>query len=122
MHWLAFDPSDPNKAICANDGGIQSTANIMAPTVSWTMIPNYQTIQYYHVAMDPGSGRNNFIGGAQDNGSRFRDATGVLGAPTNDNHFRVVGGDGGATAIAKAVGASQIVYCATQFRSEERRV
>ena len=115
MHWLAFDPSDANKAISANDGGIQTTNNIMAPTVTWTMVSNYQTLQYYHVAMDPGSGRNNFIGGAQDNGSRFRDATGVLGAPTNDNHFRVVGGDGGAAAIAKAGTNSQIVYCATQF-------
>ena len=115
MHWLAFDPSDANKAISANDGGIQTTNNIMAPTVVWTVVPNYQTLQYYHVAMDPGSGRNNFIGGAQDNGSRFRDATGVLGAPTNDNHFRVVGGDGGATAIAKAGTNNQIVYCATQF-------
>ena len=115
MHWLAFDPSDANKAISANDGGIQTTTNIMAPTVVWTMVPNYQTLQYYHVAMDPGSGRNNFIGGAQDNGSRFRDETGVLGAPTLNNHFRVVGGDGGATAIAKAGTNSQIVYCATQF-------
>ena len=115
MHWLAFDPSDPNKAVSANDGGLQFTTNILAATVSWTMVSNYQTLQYYHVAMDPGSGRNNFIGGAQDNGSRFRDVTGVLGAATNDNHFRVIGGDGGAVAISKAGTNNQIVYCATQF-------
>ena len=121
MHWLAFDPTNSNRAICANDGGLQITDNIMSTTgagvepVSWSVVQNYQTLQYYHVAMDPGTGRDNFIGGAQDNGTRFRDASGVLGTPTNNAQFRLLSGDGGASAIAKAGPSSQIVYGSTQF-------
>lgn len=121
MHWLAFDPSNPNRAISANDGGLQITDNIMATNgggvepVTWSVVQNYQTLQYYHVAMDPGTGRNNFVGGAQDNGTRFRDATGVLGTPTNNAHFRLLSGDGAAAGIAKVNGSSQIVYGSTQF-------
>jgi photosystem II stability/assembly factor-like uncharacterized protein len=119
MHALVFDPSNPNKAICANDGGIQITDNIMATSgeepVVWRVINNYQTLQYYHVAMDPGSGRNNFVGGAQDNGTRFRDAVGFLAAPANNDHYRIISGDGAAVGIAKLNGNSQFVYGATQF-------
>lgn len=120
MHALAFDPSNSNRAICANDGGLQVTENILANVtavepVSWNVISNYQTLQYYHVAMDPGAGRNNFIGGAQDNGTRFRDATGVLSTPTNNAQFRLLSGDGAAAAIAKAGPSSQVVFGSTQF-------
>jgi hypothetical protein len=120
MHALVFDPSNPNRAISANDGGIQVTDNIMTniagvEPVLWNVLTNYQTLQYYHVAMDPGSARNNFIGGAQDNGTRFRDASGILGTPTNNNQFRLISGDGGAAAIAKAGTNSQLVYGSTQF-------
>ena len=59
IHSLAFDPANNSRAICGNDGGIQLTSDIMAtvsPTqpVTWAMLRNYQTIQYYHVALDPG--------------------------------------------------------------------
>jgi hypothetical protein len=118
IHALAFDPTNPNRAICANDGGLQKTDNIMATSgnepVAWTVINNYQTLQYYHVAMDPGSGRNNFIGGAQDNGTRFRDASGVLAPPANNAHYRLISGDGGAVGIAKVNGSTQRVYGSTQ--------
>ena len=119
IHALAFDPSNSNRAICANDGGLQITQNIMGSVgnepVAWENLSNYQTLQYYRVAIDPGAGRNNFIGGAQDNGIRFRDATGVLGTPTNNNQFRVIGGDGGSAALAKAGGTSQTIYVSTQL-------
>lgn len=120
MHVLVFDPSNPSHAICGNDGGLQQTNDIMANAgglepVSWSVFQNYQTLQYYHVAMDPGENRLNFVGGAQDNGTRFRDATGVLGTVTNNAQYRLLSGDGGAAAIAKANGASQVVYGATQF-------
>lgn len=121
MHWVAFDPSNSNRAICANDGGLQITENIMSTAgagvepVLWSVVQNYQTLQYYHVAMDPGTGRNNFIGGAQDNGTRFRDATGILGTATNNAQFRLLSGDGAAAAIAKTGPTSQIVYGSTQF-------
>ncbi|HYE53425.1 MAG TPA: hypothetical protein VD996_01230, partial [Chitinophagaceae bacterium] len=65
MHAIAFDPANPDRVIAADDGGLQVTSDIMANNsasapVSWSMVKNYQTLQYYHVAMDPGIGRNNF--------------------------------------------------------------
>ena len=113
IHSIAFDPSNANRSICGNDGGIQVTTNIMSTVtaqepVTWTMIRNYQTLQYYHVALDPGSGRNNFMGGSQDNGTHFR-------FDGNNDHFRVVGGDGGASGMAKVSGSNQIIYCSSQL-------
>lgn len=120
MHALAFDPSNFSRAISGNDGGLQVTENIMSnlsavEPVLWNVLGNYQTLQYYHVAMDPGSGRLNFIGGAQDNGTRFRDGSGVFGAPSNNSQVRLISGDGGASAISKAGPASQVVFGSTQF-------
>ena len=113
MHALAFDPVNPSRAISANDGGLQITNNILGtvtPTepVTWSMIRNYQTLQYYHVGMDPGSGRNNFIGGSQDNGTQFRPDG------TND-HVRIIGGDGGAAAVGKLNGNIQHSYSSSQL-------
>ncbi len=120
MHALVFNPSDPNEAICANDGGIQITANIMGTTagdepVLWEVVPEYQTIQYYHVAMDPGAGRFNFIGGAQDNGTRYRDGSGLIGPSPGNSHYRILSGDGGMAQVAKVNGSTQDIYGSTQF-------
>jgi hypothetical protein len=126
MHVLVFDPSNFNKAICANDGGIQMTDNIMAniagvEPVLWNVISNYQTLQYYHIAMDPGANRNNFTGGAQDNGTRFRDGSGVLTTtPANNAQYRILSGDGGAVGIAKVNGTTQDVFASTQFGNINR--
>ena len=120
MHNLAFMPnnggSNPGflKAICANDGGIQSTNNVMATggisPVSWAMLPNYQTLQYYHVAIDPTPGENNFIGGAQDNGTQLR----VIDANPNEQ-IRLLGGDGGAAGIATLTGSAFTLYGSVQL-------
>lgn len=121
IHNLDFMPnnagSNPGfvKAICANDGGIQTTNNILATggisPVSWTMVPNYQTLQYYHVAMEPVIGRNNFIGGAQDNGTHIRSEGG-----NPNEQFRILGGDGGAAAISSITSGSVFtVYGSIQF-------
>ena len=104
------------RAICANDGGIQSTANVMATggisPVTWTMMPNYQTLQYYHVAIDPVAGKNNFIGGAQDNGTHIR----LEGGGTPNDQFRILGGDGGAAGIGSITSGSVFtVYGSLQF-------
>lgn len=121
FHNLDFMPnnggSNPGfiKAICANDGGLQSTNNIMATgginPVPWTMVPNYQTLQYYQVAIDPASGKNNFIGGSQDNGTQLR-----LESPTANEHFRILGGDGGSGAIGSVTSSSVFtLYGSLQF-------
>ncbi|HYF33405.1 MAG TPA: T9SS type A sorting domain-containing protein [Chitinophagaceae bacterium] len=125
MHAIAFDPSNPNRVVSANDGGLQVTTDIMANVsatvpVNWAMLRNYQTLQYYHVAMDPGQGRNNFIGGSQDNGTHVRDAELILGArpgdrPDVNDHARIVGGDGGASGFGKVSSNSQLAYMSSQL-------
>lgn len=105
---MVFNPSNANEAICANDGGIQITSNITTNStatvpVNWTNINNYQTLQFYNVSMDPGTGRNNFLGGAQDNGSQFRDKMQLLASTLpsdSNNHIRILGGDGGHTGFS----------------------
>lgn len=125
MHAVAFDPTNPNRVIAADDGGLQITNDITANVtatqpVTWTMVRNYQTLQYYHVAMDPGIGRNNFIGGSQDNGTHVRDAELILGSrpgdrPEINDHARIVGGDGGAAGFGRSTGNSQLAYMSSQL-------
>jgi hypothetical protein len=126
IHNLVFspNPATPNEAICANDGGIQITGDITAAgsTVAWNNLNNYQTLQYYYVAIDPGSGRNNFAGGAQDNGTRFRDKLGIAGtaAADSNNHPRILGGDGCAVGISQLSGSDQYCYAGVQFGTFRR--
>ncbi|MDQ3277632.1 MAG: T9SS type A sorting domain-containing protein [Bacteroidota bacterium] len=117
IHRLAFHPTDANRAICANDGGIQESTNIMASTVNWRMLPNYQTLQCYNVAIDPGAGRNNFASGSQDNGVRFRDKTGVLGTPAADsnNHRLLFSADGAYVSISLDNNGTQYIYESIQL-------
>ncbi|HYO23192.1 MAG TPA: hypothetical protein VER36_12370, partial [Flavisolibacter sp.] len=124
IHSLAFNPSANNEAICGDDGGIRGTSNISAGAVSWNPLPNYQTLQYYYVAIDPDAGKNNFAGGAQDNGTLLRDKARVLGtaAADSNNHVRLSGGDGSATGISRrnASNNTQYVYAGSQFGTIRR--
>jgi hypothetical protein len=127
MHNFVFNPSDFNAGISADDGGIQSTADITVGgngNVAWTMIPNYQTLQYYYVAIDPETGVNDFVGGAQDNGTQFRDKTGLLGTAAIDsnNHRRILSGDGTAVGFSKITGGNQFVYAGFQLGNIRRIV
>jgi len=124
IHNVAFNPANSNEAICSNDGGMQITTDITAPgsTVVWTNINNYQTLQYYRVAIDPNIGNNNFAGGAQDNGTQFRDKTGISGVAVADsnNHRRLIGGDGGSVGISKTNGGPKFLYGSVQLGSLRR--
>lgn len=132
MHAVAFDPTNPNRMIAADDGGLQVTNDVTATAtatvpVTWSMVRNYQTLQYYHIAMDPGAGRNNFIGGSQDNGTHVRDADLILGArpadrPDINDHGRIVGGDGGAAGLGRNSGTSQAAYMSSQLGDIYRAV
>ena len=115
IHNLVFDPSNPSRAICANDGGIQYTDNIMASNpapaevLNWIVYHNYQTLQYYHVSIDPATGLD-FIGGAQDNGTFLRQEAGI---PPNQQQ-KLNSGDGGAAAIYD-LAASPMVFSSSQL-------
>ncbi len=117
IHRLTFAPNNTSRAICGNDGGIQETTNIMASAVSWNMLPNYQTLQCYNVAIDPTSGRNNFASGSQDNGVRYRDKTGVLNTPPSDsnNHVLLFSADGAYVGISQENNGTQYLFESIQF-------
>ena len=116
IHNLVFDPTNASRVLCATDGGLHLTDNIMATgpatePVSWTTISNYQTTQYYHVNLQHNRVGNtdyqdNFIGGMQDNSCFIR---------VNDDNeqIRLSFGDGGATAIAKLNSGSDFTFYIT---------
>lgn len=125
IHCAAFHPTNFNEVICANDGGMQITSNITASgsTVDWTILSSYQTLQYYNVSMDPGAGRNNFMGGAQDNGTYFRDKMQLLSttaAADSNNHIRVLGGDGGYSGMGPLNSNEQYLYATFHLGSLRR--
>lgn len=92
LHAMVFAPGDNNNLYTGDDGGIQR-GDITAGSVVWTPLNStYNTYQYYHVAMHPGSGINDVIGGAQDNGT----TTGIGGAV---NYTEIMTGDGCAVGI-----------------------
>lgn len=120
QHCVAFRPDNPNEMISAHDGGLSLTTNIQAAVVAYSMVPNYQTFQYYYVAIDPGTGRNNFAGGLQDNGTWLRDRVGILGTASIDsnNHrfiYPALSGDGGAVGLAVNVAGQQYLYGSSQL-------
>ena len=123
MHNLDFNPVNPSEAISADDGGVRVTSNIMTSPVSWSPLPNYQTLQYYYVAIDPGEGRNNFTGGAQDNGTYFRDKLGILAAASDsNNHLQINGGDGCGQGFSKLniADQNQYIYGSSQYGNIRR--
>ncbi|MBK8087169.1 MAG: T9SS type A sorting domain-containing protein [Chitinophagaceae bacterium] len=125
QHSVAFRSDNPNEMISAHDGGLSLTTNILAATVAYTMVPNYQTFQYYYVAIDPGTGRNNFAGGMQDNGTWLRDRVGILGTAVNDSNkhrfiFPALSGDGGAVGLAANNAGQQYLYGSSQLGTIRR--
>ena len=117
MHNFVFNPSNFNEGISGDDGGLHKTTNIAASTVAWTIINNYQTLQYYYVAIDPTTGRNNFAGGSQDNGTTIRDKTGLFGtgaADSNNHRSLAGGGDGNSVGFSKLTGSTQYIYYGIQ--------
>lgn len=99
-HRFKFDPSNANKMFVTSDGGIVYTSDATAAKVAWTNANNqYQTIQYYHVGIDPQAGSTSFVGGAQDNSTTLRDRSNFFGTALSDSndHYLIVGGDGGQT-------------------------
>jgi hypothetical protein len=69
------------------------------------------------VAIDPTPGRNNFASGSQDNGVRFRDATGRLGTAVADsnNHRLLFSADGAYVGITQESNGVQNLFESIQF-------
>ncbi len=96
QHALKFFPSDPQKILSTNDGGIQMSVNDTADSLVWVPLNNgYITGQFYSVALDHASpGNEILIGGLQDNGSWFTN-----NSITTTPWVALAGGDGGFCAV-----------------------
>jgi len=103
QHNLLFLPSNPNRAISGNDGGVQITEDITQVTpnpaiedVDWISLNNgYITTQPYVVAIDPDGNSDDVVAGFQDNGSWFTGSKDPRADWESD-----LGGDGSFNAIA----------------------
>lgn len=100
QHELVFYPSNPDRVLTGNDGGVYLTENIRATDtgepVEWTSLNNgYLTTQPYHVAFDPEANSDDLVAGFQDNGTWFTNSTDGTSPWISD-----FGGDGAYSAIA----------------------
>jgi photosystem II stability/assembly factor-like uncharacterized protein len=83
-HNMDFHPTDQQKLICANDGGVWYSTN---SGTNWTNLNTELTLtQFYRIASDPVNPAN-IIGGTQDNGTQKTTSTLLWNV--------VFGGDGG---------------------------
>lgn len=117
FHSFAFDPISPNRMLVASDGGIAQINDVLQANVTWSLANNrFQTLQYYHVGIDPTPGSRVFYGGAQDNSTSFRDVNGIIGSlPDSNDHYALLGGDGCQVGMTKKdVNGKQYLFCAAQ--------
>jgi len=97
QHAIVFYPSNPDKMLTGNDGGVQVTNNNLRETLSFSSLNNgYLTSQFYTIALDRSRINNLIMGGMQDNGSHI-----VTSAGLKDNWDKVIGGDGGYCAVSR---------------------
>ncbi len=101
-HAMAFDPVDPSRLIAASDGGVYESLDRGGSFRS--LNATLAITQFYHGLSIGVEGPTQLLGGTQDNGTGAR--TGALGWP------RVLGGDGGYTAIDPTTG---IAFAETQW-------
>ena len=89
QHLIYFQPGSSDIIYFANDGGIYRTENGSATSPTYKRKEfNYNTSQYYSVALHPTAGVEHMIGGTQDNGSTILTKFGKSSA------IEVTGGDG----------------------------
>ena len=87
-HALWIDPTNPDRMIAGNDGGVYRASNGTSNSVLWTKATGgFPATQFYTVELDA-SAPDRLYGGTQDNGTN-RTLTGALGDWT-----RIFGGDG----------------------------
>lgn len=112
QHGLVFNPTNPNIAYSASDGGVWKTTNVMAPSVQWTSLNNgYLSTQFYHTAIDEGTpGSSVIVCGLQDNGCW----TVHNNSPTT-SWIDQFGGDGCYVHVADGASAGGNYYFSAQF-------
>lgn len=94
QHSWMFHPTDSDKAIIGNDGGVFYATSLSTAATTINVISSrnkdYNITQFYSGAISQSSSPEYILGGAQDNGTQFFNnaVTGINGTT------RVFGGDG----------------------------
>ena len=89
-HVAVFDPNNPKLIYLGTDGGVFKIDNPAETNFTVTEKTNgFNTTQFYACAIHPDSGINQFMAGAQDNGTLIVRSSGVGNA-----NGRSIGGDG----------------------------
>ena len=101
QHGLAFHPTDGDKAIVGNDGGVFYASSLSGAGSSTTAISarnkDYNVTQFYNGAIGQDPNNELLLAGAQDNGTPF-----INGASAGVNSGNdVYGGDGAYSFIDK---------------------
>ncbi|MDP4627222.1 MAG: PKD domain-containing protein, partial [Schleiferiaceae bacterium] len=106
QHAITFRPGSSSTVLFGNDGGVFYSANITSAATTSTAISarntGYNVTQFYSCAMHPASGSNNFLAGAQDNGTQRYTSVGV------NSTTEVLSGDGAYCFIDQTNGSYQI--------------
>ncbi len=97
QHALAFYPSNPNKMLSSNDGGVFITEDNTRALPLWAPLNNgFVTTQFYTVGLDEFGARGAIMGGLQDNGTL------IANKPVDVSTWvSLLSGDGGYSAITR---------------------
>ncbi len=96
QHRILFKEGSSDEILVATDGGVFYTSNASQSIITYTQKnAGLNTLQFYKCAINPESNQTFFLGGLQDNGTKYYDGNPI----NNQNH--VSGGDGGACFIDK---------------------
>ncbi len=101
QHSWAFHPTDSDKAVIGNDGGVYYASSLSGAETTGTAIEarnkDYNVTQFYHGEIGQSTTDKLLISGAQDNGTQL-----INGASVGVNStVRVYGGDGAYSFIDK---------------------
>ncbi|REJ81423.1 MAG: PKD domain-containing protein [Bacteroidetes bacterium] len=105
QHAIVFQPGSSSVFIVGNDGGVYRCNNVtLAGSSSQFSSKNsgYNVTQFYACAINPTAGSNNFLAGAQDNGTQKFNSAGM------NSTTQVTGGDGAFCFIDQTNGNYQI--------------
>lgn len=90
IHTIVFQPGSNGTALWGCDGGVFYATNMNTATPTFAeKNSGYNVTQFYACAVNPTLNSNNFLAGAQDNGTHKYSITGI------NSTSEVTGGDGG---------------------------
>jgi len=104
QHGFTFHPTDSDKAVIGNDGGVYYASSLSQITLNGDESPistrekNYNTTQFYHGSISQETSSDVFLAGAQDNGTPYINSTNSTGTSSG---IDVYGGDGAYSFIDK---------------------